>query len=302
LIALWVFQSAIFLLFIKEGFNMNIFEKNYNRDMPSFANINLLGTCNIDCYFCLGKDLPEHFKLNDYTNVHFEEWKNFDKFLEFCQRHGVNRIYLTGQNTDPTLYQHLKELIDFLQNTLHFEVGVRTNGYGAIGHLDTFNSCVRTIGYSLMSLDHNINHKITGVYEMPDWEYLIPRTKNCRVSIVVNRYNYIELMDMLKFLGRFDNLKYIQLRRVSTDTRKEELKLDAEIFEQVYKTFRENFGHQFRKKSYHGAEIVDLFGKEITFWRTVKTNVNSFNYYTDGIFTDEYFIIEGYLRAKGEIK
>jgi len=277
----------------------DIFSKNYDRRTPIFANINLLGRCNINCYFCLGKDLPDHFYKQSYDNVHFEEWKNFDKFILFCQEHGVSKIYLTGQNTDPLLYQYLKELIVFLQD-MGFTVGLRTNGYGAIGSLDIINMCKDEIGYSIMSTDHNINNRITGKYELPDWDYIIPRTTApCRVSLVINRYNFIEVMDMLKYISKFDNVKYIQLRRVSTDTRKDELEIDAIVYEEVYKAFKENFGHQFRD-TFYGAEVFDLFGKELTFWRTVKTDINSFNYYVDGVFTDEYFIIEGYLKQIGE--
>ena len=36
---------------------MNMIIKNRNRQVPTFANINLLGKCNADCYFCLGKDI-----------------------------------------------------------------------------------------------------------------------------------------------------------------------------------------------------------------------------------------------------
>ena len=274
----------------------DVFDKNYDRNVATFANINLLGVCNINCYFCLGKDLPDHFYKNDYNNVHFQEWKNFDKFLVLCQENGIDKLYLTGQNTDPLLYQYLRELIEFLQG-MGFLVGIRTNGYGAIGSLDIINTCKEEIGYSIMSMDYNINNKIVGKYELPDWDYIIPRTTSkCRVSIVVNRYNFIELMGMIKKVSEYDNVKYIQLRRVSTDTRKEELELDAHIFEEVFQSCKASFGHQF-KKNFYGSEVLELFGKEITFWRTVKTDVNSFNYYVDGVLSDEYFIIEGYLKA-----
>jgi molybdenum cofactor biosynthesis enzyme MoaA len=276
---------------------MEIFDKNYVRKHPTFANINLFGVCNINCYFCLGQDLPQYFGQKSYDNIHYSEWENFDRFLLFCQEHGINNLYLTGQNTDPHLYQHLVELIKFLQDDMGFNVGIRTNGFGAIANLDLYNSCRSTIGYSAMSLDYNIHNKITGVYDIPDWRYIIPRTKRCRVSIVINRYNFIETMKMIEFFAQFQNVKYIQLRRVSTDTRQEELALDAEIFEHVYQSCLTNFKHQF-KKDFYGAPVLNLFGKEITFWRTVKTDINSFNYYTDGVFTDEYFIVEGYLKAK----
>ena len=39
-----------------------------------------------------------------------------------------------------------------------------------------------------------------------------------------------------------------------------------------------------------------MYGKEVCFWRTVKTSIESYNYYTDGTINDEYFVIEGYMR------
>jgi len=272
------------------------FSKNYDRDIPTFANINLLGDCNFNCYFCLGKDLEEEFSKTKSDNIHFGEWENFDRFLLFCQRNNIQKLYLTGQNTDPLNYQYLEELVNFLQDDMGFNVGIRTNGFKAIGFLDVINSCRGKIGYTINSLDYNIHHKITGVYEIPYWQYIIPRTNNCRISVVINRYNFIELMGIIRFVAEFNNVKYLQLRRVSTDTRKKELQLDAEIFEYIYQAFCASFGHH-KLGDFAGADIFKLFGKKIVFWRTVKTRVNSFNYYTDGIFTDEYFIIEGYQKA-----
>ena len=272
---------------------MDIFDKNYDRDIPSFANINLLGTCNMNCYFCLGKDLEEEFSKTKSENIHFSEWKNLDKFLLFCKRNNIKNIYITGQNTDPLLYQYLKELIEFLQKDMEFSVGVRTNGLLAAGLLDVLNLCKRTVGYTIHSFNKESYKKITGIEIFPDWKYILSNTKNSRVSIVVNRYNFEELLDLIKFAASFDNVKYIQLRRVSTDTRKDLLRLDAELFEKIAESFKK----MGESRNFAGAEIISLFGKDVVLWRTVKTRANSFNYYTDGIFTDEYFIIEGYLKA-----
>ena len=272
--------------------------KNRNKETPSFANINMLGLCNIHCYFCLGEDIPDHFGDKNCLATNFAHWDNFDKFLVLCQENGIKKLYLTGQNTDPTLYHYLRELVDFLQDA-GFDVGIRTNGYEAIGCLDIINSCREEIGYTINSLDYNINHKITGKYELPDWTYIIPRTTApCRVSFVINRYNFIELMSMIKFVSQFENVRYIQLRRACTDTREEFLKPDMEIFDRVFESFQMNFGHQ-HKGEFKRAERFELFGKEITFWRTINTSVNSFNYFTDGTISTEYFIIEGYLKENG---
>jgi len=43
------------------------------------------------------------------------------------------------------------------------------------------------------------------------------------------------------------------------------------------------------------AEIYDVYGQDVVFWRTIKTSANSINYFTDGTISEKYFIIEGYL-------
>ena len=58
--------------------------KNRNRDLPSFANINLLGKCNVDCFFCLGKDIEQALFGKNQLNVHFSKWINFTQFLKAC--------------------------------------------------------------------------------------------------------------------------------------------------------------------------------------------------------------------------
>ena len=47
--------------------------KNRNRKEYSFANINLLGNCNANCYFCLGKDIQEELKGTKVATGHEEE-------------------------------------------------------------------------------------------------------------------------------------------------------------------------------------------------------------------------------------
>src|SRR5690606_8241841 len=83
------------------------FEKNWNREAPSFANINLLGRCNVDCFFCLGKDIDPILSQQNQTRLSFHNWKNFPEFLALCKNNNVRRLYITGQNTDALIYKHL---------------------------------------------------------------------------------------------------------------------------------------------------------------------------------------------------
>ncbi len=98
---------------------------------------------------------------------------------------------------------------------------------------------------------------------------------------------------MLKYISKFNNVKYIQVRRICTDTREEFLLPDVLAYEEVFEEVKKNFplvGH------FYNAEVFSMYGKEVCFWRTVKTSIESYNYYTDGTINDEYFVIEGYMR------
>jgi MoaA/NifB/PqqE/SkfB family radical SAM enzyme len=268
------------------------FEKNLVREAPVFANINLLGACNVDCYFCLGKDIDKEFKKQNQLAVHFNEWKNFNEYLDRCEAAGIKRIYVTGQNTDSLIYRYLDELVDHTQ-ARGFDVGLRTNGYLAHKKMDTINKCRRNVGYSIHSLKPEVNWEIMRRRDIPDWGKIIPNTKNTRVSIVLNRYNEPEFMDLLKYAASFENVKYIQARRICTDTREEFLIGDVHVYEKVFEEVKKNFplvGY------FYAAEVFRMFGKDVCFWRTVKTTIESFNYYTDGTINDEYFVIEGYMR------
>jgi molybdenum cofactor biosynthesis enzyme MoaA len=264
--------------------------KNRSRELPSFANINLLGKCNVNCYFCLGKDIPELLDRHDQTKLHFSEWKNFETFITECKQNDIRKIYLTGQNTDSLLYRHKRALISELQ-VRGFGVGLRTNGYLALRCLDVINSCDLSVGYSIHSLVPETNKKIMGTSKIPDWDSIISLTKNPRVSIVLNRHNYDEFDSLLHKVTSYKNVKYVQVRRVSTDTRQALLAPDVSLYEEKFTKVTAGLS---LKDRFHGAEVYEINGKDVVFWRTVETSVGSWNYFTDGTISKEYFVVEGY--------
>lgn len=270
-------------------------KKNRNREGFSFANINLLGICNANCYFCLGKDISDNLAGKNQLNVHFSEWKNFDAFLKTCKKEGIKKLYLTGQTADGLQYKYLAEIIDFLQGH-GFLVGVRTNGILAKQKMDCILAMKDEIAYSIHTLKPDVNKKIMGFKTIPDWDYIIPVSgDNVRVSIVLCRYNVDEFDDLIKYISKFDNVRYIQVRRISTDTRYDLLEEDITLYERFYEKFS-NEHKQDRITDFHLAQRYMLYGKEVNFWRTVETSINSLNYFTDGTCSDEYFIVEGYLK------
>jgi MoaA/NifB/PqqE/SkfB family radical SAM enzyme len=269
------------------------FEKNMNREAPVFANINLLGACNVDCYFCLGKDINEEFKKHNQLAVHFSEWQNFEEYMRRVHAANIKRVYVTGQNTDSLMYKYLDELVDYMQDQWGFEVGLRTNGYLAHKKMDVINRCKRNVGYSIHSRDPETNWKIMHRRDIPNWDEIIPNTKNTRVSIVLNRYNEKEFPELLEYACSFPNVKYVQVRRICTDTREAFLIEDVRVYERLFEEVQRNYK---RVDDFYSAEQFEMHGKTVCWWRTVKTSIESFNYYTDGTINDEYFVIEGYMR------
>ena len=270
--------------------------KNRNRSAYTFANINLLGKCNLDCHWCLGKDLPE---LNQYNcmSTHFSEWHNFDKFLKIAKENKINQLYITGQNTDSLLYKYLSSLISFLRSKA-FAVGLRTNGVLALEKMGEINRTTTVLGdavsLSVLSLDEETHNKITGSSIIPDWSRIIPKiTSPLRVSVVIDRYNKDEFLKIIGFLSSFENIRYVQVRRVSTDNRKGELAEDQKAYDRL----KHSINHLFPKANeYEGAISYDIFGIECSFWETVNTTANSINYFCNGVISEEYFIVEGYTK------
>lgn len=268
--------------------------KNRNRKEPVFANINLQGPCNYKCYFCLGNDICLSKKIN-YLNKEFSEWKDFDKYLDLCRQKNIEKIYLTGQNTDPLLYKYLQELIDYIKGK-GFKVGIRTNGYLSLLKMNAINSINGSFSLSIHSLDSDTHYKITKIKNIPDWDKIIPLIKvPLRVSIVVNRYNENEIFSIIKYLSKFSNIRYIQLRCVATDTRYEELKNDMISYDNIKNMIEEKYSCI---REFYTSKIYDIDGMEVDLWRTVQTDINSLNYFTEGIISDDYFVIEGYNKNK----
>lgn len=272
------------------------FDKLRERELPVFANINLLGKCNVDCYFCLGKDIDGVFNQFDQTKTPVSELINLDDFLTACKQRRINRIYVTGQNTDALLYRYLPELISHIQDDFGLDAGFRTNGYLMHKHLGLANVVRRNIGLSIHSLSGETNYTIMGRKDIPRWDEIIPQLPRVRVSVVLNRHNESEFDDLLKFIASFSNVAYIQVRRICTDTRESYLLPDVEAYERVFQRYASENKLCGR---FYGSEEFMVHGKRVCFWRTVKTTIGSMNYYTDGTINDGYFVIEGYAQARG---
>ena len=87
-------------------------DKNRNRELPSFANINLMGKCNLKCFFCIGNELKQISEkvgksISGISQIgeHFSKWKNFLPFLNQTKEMGIKKLYLTTNYYDKTFFQ-----------------------------------------------------------------------------------------------------------------------------------------------------------------------------------------------------
>ncbi|VVB50638.1 Uncharacterised protein [uncultured archaeon] len=227
-------------------------------------------------------------------------WDNFREFLAACKDAGIRKIYLTGQNMDSLQYPrpHLMSLIQYLKDH-GFSIGIRTNGLLAPVRIPEILACNDEIGYTINSLDTECNVQTMGPaaakLTKEHWEWALNLTQ-CRVSTVVHRYNMNKVLDLTKFLSEYPTVAYHQLRRVSTDHRYPQFQEDIEAFEELAFFIERTYP---MLREFYGAPIYKIHGKEVSLWRTVETSINSFNYFTDGTWSKEYFVVEGYEKARG---
>jgi MoaA/NifB/PqqE/SkfB family radical SAM enzyme len=274
--------------------------KNRVRSPYGFANINLLGACNLDCFFCLGKDLPE-LKQFDTNQTPPLELPNFGKFLKMVEKNDIKKIYITGLNTDPLMYEYLDDMVRYLQEEHGFFVGIRTNGILADEKMDSINRC-DSVGYTLLSLHQSMFEQITGSHNVPDWSWLFfGTTTRYRVSIVVTKFNVIHLDSMIGFIKKHGFPEYIQLRRVASDKHSDILKPHMQAFDFAADCIElmALADQRYTIDLYEGAKVIKSEGApDIVLWETVATTANSMNYFSDGTISEDYFIIEGYEKNK----
>ena len=266
-------------------------------DKQLYGEILFLGECNYNCYYCLKQEMDNLRRRKENSlNVHFLKWKNFDKYLKELHNQDITKIYLSSTCTDPLLYEYLYELVNYLKNQ-GFKVGVRSNGCLAIEKFDIIKEFNSSISFSINTFNKETNRAITGTDFIPNYDELFKMMERnnikSRISIVVNKYNYKEVPEMINKLLQYSNsIKYIQLRKVYkyyNEVDKEEMEAFEYIKDWIKKETKS-------KKMYFESEVYEYNGLEISLWENVFNiaNIQSFNYFTNGLISNHNLLVPLY--------
>lgn len=267
------------------------------RSPYTFANINFIGKCNQSCFYCLGNELAEEVEGVDNMSTHFSEFLHLPYFLKECREHSIEQVYLTGLNVDPMQYEYLRDFIAFIKQE-GFYVGMRTNGITLdTSNIDIINSlttCARdAVGYSCLAYTGWIRPHIGGKDTFIDWHWTLENTKvPFRMSHVVTTQTCLELFGMIRWLAQYGP-EYIQLRKVASQ--RPEMIPHQQAFDFVSARLLEYADiMEYQITEYEAAKVIAWGGMDVVLWPTVDTTANSLNYFTNGTFSNDYFVIKGY--------
>lgn len=266
-------------------------------NVNKYGEILFLGPCNYSCYYCLQNEMDKlRQEKENQLNIHYTKWNNFDKFILSCKNENIDKIYLSSTCTDPLIYMYLDELINELQKN-DFKVGIRTNGILANQKLEEIKKLDEEISFSINSFNKETNMKITKKEFIPDYDnilkFLEENNKKCRISIVVNKYNYKEIPEILEKLKNYNCISYVQLRKMYKYYKKMNMTEEENAFTSITNWLEEN---AIQVDSYYESKVYEYKNLKVSLWENVfsKNSVQSINYYTNGIISDFNLLIPIY--------
>ena len=157
----------------------------------------LTGKCNFKCPYCRGTSVINGGKCDDDMDVKIAE-----KTLEIWIGEGLKNIRFSGG--EPTLYPHLKHLVDICRNGGVEKIAVSTNGSMPFGlYLSLIDAGVNDFSISLDSCCASFGNKMSGT--SGKWKRvvaniaLISKITYVTVGVVLTEDNVDKTHDIIVF-------------------------------------------------------------------------------------------------------
>jgi hypothetical protein len=245
-----------------------------------FGNIHLSGPCSRSCYFCIG----QHMLAVDKFNV-LDTWPlpGWDGFLEECEKHPIETVYVTGTNTDPLLYRHLHWLTLAIR-AAGYSPGIRTNGIGWTREVGTwFDKGSLTV----CSLDEAVNRRMMGG-PPPKVEQVLRDMPDLKINIVLGPENCEDVLNTLR------RLAMIGIKRANLREPYGQPHVGDPLAERA-----KEYGIQ--PDMTLGMPTYQCYGMRVTYWDVHYVEVESVNLYANGHTSVEYPITRGVDFDRGEV-
>ena len=186
--------------------------KNFN-----VVNYHITNRCNYHCTYCFGKfDRQKDPTLDDAKKI-------VENIALYFTQNNITDGRINFAGGEPTLYEHLDELIDYT-SSLGIRVSIVTNGSLLTPErLRSWQGKVSCIGISIDSIDRETNLKIgrccrNKVISLSQWNNLAKAIHNCGIDLkfntVVSRLNLDEDLSELYRVLSPKKIKLFQMHLI----------------------------------------------------------------------------------------
>lgn len=227
--------------------------------------------------------------LDGYDNLDIWPLMNIEAFVHYCNEEEIREVNLTGSNTDPLLYNHIRKLTDYLRKEIpHVQLGVRTNG-ALISRKRDLWKCFDRGSISTPTLNRTLYRKIMGRGNPPDVSHIMNsgdfylNNRPPKLNIVLCP-EIIENEDVLRTLGILSELTGCEKVNLREPYGQPHIGNPLEHLIPTHETFG--------MPSYH--QRSERFPMCVTYWDVHWVGVESINLYASGRITDDYAITRGH--------
>jgi hypothetical protein len=239
--------------------------------------------------FCIGQHM---MALDAMNNLGRWPLDGLSQFTEHCERRGAREINLTGTNTDPLLFQHIKELTTYLRYWMpDVKLGLRTNGALALARSDAFGSFDK-VSLSVHSLDPAIYVRMMGSGHPPDIRQIVEQWGgriDFKVNVVLGPENIVG-RDVLTTIHK---LEALGITKVNVREPYGQPRVGDVLSEWGFKPQSEVYG----MPVYRPFDIC-----EVVYWDVHFVEVESVNLYANGHVSETYPITKGHDPATGDVR
>ena len=190
------------------------------------VNYHITNRCNYHCTYCFGKfDGQKDPSLADATRI-------IRNIADYFTQNNIKDGRINFAGGEPTLYEHLDELIDYA-SSLGLSVSIVTNGSLLTPErIRSWQGKVSCIGISIDSIDDTTNIAIgrcckNKVVDLPHWAELAKVIHECgihlKINTVVSSLNLCEDLSALYRVLKPEKIKLFQMHLIDGINNRAEL-------------------------------------------------------------------------------